>query len=83
MASLDGQNRTGGGEENGTGKEVDSSKVRGDTDVFHETSDAGHGRDVGQNAREVERASSNRCASKGLDARLGQGNTRVRSNRGN
>ena len=49
MASLDGQNRTGGGKEDGIGKEAGGSEVRGDANVFHETSDGGHGLDVDQN----------------------------------
>jgi hypothetical protein len=67
VASFDGQDSTGGSEEDGIRKEAGSSEISGDTDMFHQTSDAGHGLDIGQNAREVERAGIDGCASKGLD----------------
>ena len=78
VASFGGQNRTCGGEEDGIGKEVGGSEVRGDTDVLHKTSDTGHGRNVGQDFREVERASIYGFATKGLDTFLRRANIRVR-----
>ena len=48
VAGLDGQNRTCGREEDGIGKEMGGSKVCGDADVFHDTSDGCHSRDVDQ-----------------------------------
>ena len=78
VTSFDGQNRTSGSEEDRIGKEVGGSKVRGDADVFYETSNAGHCRDVGQNFREVERASIDGHAPKGLDTLLRNRNIRVR-----
>ena len=70
MASFDGQNRTCGGEEDGIGKKVGGSEVRGDADVFHKTSDTGHGLNIHQNFREVKGASIDGCAPKGLNALL-------------
>lgn len=46
------------------------SEVRGDTDVFHKPSNAGHGLDVGQNFREIECASIDGRAPKGLNTLL-------------
>jgi len=70
VASFGGQNRTCGGEEGGIGKEAGGSEVRGDADVLHKTSDTGHGRNVGQDFREVERASIDGFAPKYLDSLL-------------
>jgi len=73
VTSFDSQNRTGGGEEDGVGDEVCGSKVRGDTDIFHETSDVGHGRDIGQDTREIEPARIDGLTTKGSDT-LSKGN---------
>jgi len=70
VASFDSQDRTSGGEEDGVGKEVCSSEISGDSDVFHEAGDVGHGRDVGQDTREVKRACIDGRAPERLDTLL-------------
>ena len=78
MTSFDGQNRTCGSEEDRIGKEVGSSEVGGDTDVFHDTSDGGHGLDVGQDCRKIKFTIIDGFTPKSLDALLQKVSARVR-----
>lgn len=56
MARLDGHNGSGGSQDARVLDEVRSTKVRANADVFYESCDRHHSRDIHEHAREVERA---------------------------
>lgn len=78
MTSFYGQDRASGSEEDRIGKEVGSSEVGSNTDVFHDTCDVGHGRDISQDLGKIKRAIVDRFVPKSLDGLLRKSKSHVK-----